>query len=53
VSDATAAASEAMAARTAAGAEAIVRDRYLAAVADDPVLVHGLSEQEAAGIIKD
>lgn len=52
LSDATSAAAEALAAHTAAAAQAIVRDRLLAVVADDPLLPHGLSQEEPADIMK-
>jgi phosphotransferase system enzyme I (PtsI) len=50
--DAAAAAAEALAARTAAGAEGILRDRLRRAIGDHPLLPSGLSPPEPADIIK-
>ena len=53
LSEATEAAHEAMAARTAADAERILSERLMAAVRGDEVLLHGLSAPEPSDIIKD
>jgi phosphotransferase system enzyme I (PtsI) len=53
ISEATEAAHEAMAARTAADAERILSDRLMAAVRGDEVLLHGLSAPEPSDIMND